>query len=170
VSSARWIRFTLHSSPYRGADHLDLDRTVARQPGDTDRGTRMPSVLAQHLDEEITGRIGDPRLLTELGRTGHEDQHLHDPDPVQISHRLRSDGERVERGLAREPPRRLHVDVPADDALAQQLTVLVRQLAHAGQHDGVYYAMGYSGHGVQMATYMGRQMAEYMSGVREANI
>jgi glycine/D-amino acid oxidase-like deaminating enzyme len=41
---------------------------------------------------------------------------------------------------------------------------------HAGEHDGVYYSMGYAGHGVQMATYMGRQMAEYMSGVREANI
>lgn len=31
-------------------------------------------------------------------------------------------------------------------------------------------SMGYAGHGVQMATYMGRQMAEYMSGVPEANI
>jgi glycine/D-amino acid oxidase-like deaminating enzyme len=44
------------------------------------------------------------------------------------------------------------------------------RLVHAGQHDGVYYAMGYAGHGVQMATYMGRQMADYMSGVPEANI
>jgi len=44
------------------------------------------------------------------------------------------------------------------------------RLVHAGQRDGVYYAMGYAGHGVQMATYMGRQMAEYMSGVPEAHI
>jgi glycine/D-amino acid oxidase-like deaminating enzyme len=44
------------------------------------------------------------------------------------------------------------------------------RLVHAGEHDGVYYAMGYAGHGVQMATYMGRQMAEYMSGVPQANI
>ncbi len=44
------------------------------------------------------------------------------------------------------------------------------RLVHAGEHDGVYYAMGYAGHGVQMATYTGRQMAEYMSGVPEANI
>jgi glycine/D-amino acid oxidase-like deaminating enzyme len=43
------------------------------------------------------------------------------------------------------------------------------RMVKAGQHDGVYYAMGYAGHGVQMATYMGRQMAEYMSGVPEAN-
>lgn len=44
------------------------------------------------------------------------------------------------------------------------------RLVHAGEHDGVYYAMGYAGHGVQMATYMGRLMAEYMSGRPEANI
>ena len=44
------------------------------------------------------------------------------------------------------------------------------RLVHAGQHDGVYYSTGYAGHGVQMATYMGRQMAEYMSGAPEANI
>ncbi len=44
------------------------------------------------------------------------------------------------------------------------------RLVHAGEHGGVYYAMGYSGHGVQMATYMGRQMAEYMSGRPDANI
>jgi glycine/D-amino acid oxidase-like deaminating enzyme len=44
------------------------------------------------------------------------------------------------------------------------------RMVKAGQHDGVYYAMGYAGHGVQMASYMGRQMAEYMSGVPEANI
>lgn len=46
----------------------------------------------------------------------------------------------------------------------------IDRLVHAGERDGVYYSMGYAGHGVQMATYMGRQMAEYMSGVPEANI
>jgi glycine/D-amino acid oxidase-like deaminating enzyme len=51
-----------------------------------------------------------------------------------------------------------------------QVDMSLDRLVHAGQHDGVYYAMGYAGHGVQMATYMGRQMAEYMSGVPEANI
>src|SRR5688500_4651679 len=119
ASSARWSRFTLYSSLlHRSADHLDLDRTVQWQPGDTDRGARVPSVLAQHLDEEVTGRIGDPRLQTELRGAGHEDQHLHDPDPVQVTHRLHGGGERVERGMAREPSRRLHVDVAADNALA----------------------------------------------------
>ena len=43
------------------------------------------------------------------------------------------------------------------------------RVPHAGEANGIYYSMGYCGHGVQMATYMGRQMAEYMSGRPEAN-
>jgi glycine/D-amino acid oxidase-like deaminating enzyme len=51
-----------------------------------------------------------------------------------------------------------------------QVDMTLDRMVKAGQHDGVYYSMGYAGHGVQMATFMGRQMAEYMSGVPEANI
>jgi len=43
------------------------------------------------------------------------------------------------------------------------------RMVHAGEHDGLYYSLGYSGHGVQMATYMGKQMAEYMNGAEDAN-
>lgn len=43
------------------------------------------------------------------------------------------------------------------------------RMPHAGEHDGIFYSMGYNGHGVQMATYMGRQMAEMMDGDPEAN-
>ena len=43
------------------------------------------------------------------------------------------------------------------------------RMVHAGEHDGLFYSLGYSGHGVQMATYMGKQMAEYMNGVPDAN-
>jgi glycine/D-amino acid oxidase-like deaminating enzyme len=43
------------------------------------------------------------------------------------------------------------------------------RMVHAGEHGGLFYSVGYSGHGVQMATYMGKQMAEYMNGLPEAN-
>jgi glycine/D-amino acid oxidase-like deaminating enzyme len=43
------------------------------------------------------------------------------------------------------------------------------RMVHAGEHDGLHYSLGYSGHGVQMATYMGKQMAEYMNGALDAN-
>ena len=50
-----------------------------------------------------------------------------------------------------------HVGFPAD------------RMPHAGQMDGLYYSMGYSGHGVQMASLMGARMAEIMDGHPEAN-
>jgi glycine/D-amino acid oxidase-like deaminating enzyme len=43
------------------------------------------------------------------------------------------------------------------------------RMVHAGEQDGLFYSLGYSGHGVQMATYMGKQMAEYMNGADDAN-
>jgi glycine/D-amino acid oxidase-like deaminating enzyme len=44
------------------------------------------------------------------------------------------------------------------------------QMVHAGQHNGVHYSLGYSGHGVQMATYMGKQMALSMLGKPSRNL
>lgn len=43
------------------------------------------------------------------------------------------------------------------------------RMVHAGEHDGLFYSVGYSGHGVQMATHMGKQMAEHLTGVPDAN-
>jgi glycine/D-amino acid oxidase-like deaminating enzyme len=43
------------------------------------------------------------------------------------------------------------------------------RMPHAGQLGGLYYAMGYSGHGVQMASFMGARMAAVMDGHPEAN-
>ncbi len=36
-------------------------------------------------------------------------------------------------------------------------------MPHAGQLDGMYYAVGYAGHGVAMATYQGQKVAELMA-------
>jgi glycine/D-amino acid oxidase-like deaminating enzyme len=36
-------------------------------------------------------------------------------------------------------------------------------MPHAGQMDGMYYAIGYAGHGVAMATYQGQKIAELMA-------
>lgn len=43
------------------------------------------------------------------------------------------------------------------------------RMVHAGEHEGLFYSVGYSGHGVQMATYMGKQMAEHLAGAPDAN-
>lgn len=43
------------------------------------------------------------------------------------------------------------------------------RLPRAGERDGVFYSMGYSGHGTQMSTYMGAVMAEVLDGRVDLN-
>lgn len=43
------------------------------------------------------------------------------------------------------------------------------RLPRAGERNGIFYSMGYSGHGTQMSTYMGTVMAEVMEGRTELN-
>ena len=42
-------------------------------------------------------------------------------------------------------------------------------MPHAGEFDGVHYALGYAGHGVAMATYLGNIMGEKLAGGADAN-
>lgn len=43
------------------------------------------------------------------------------------------------------------------------------RLPHAGERDGLFYSMGYSGHGTQMSVHMGQRMADVMAGDSSAN-
>ncbi|MEP7070220.1 MAG: FAD-dependent oxidoreductase [Usitatibacter sp.] len=43
------------------------------------------------------------------------------------------------------------------------------RLPRAGEHEGLFYSMGYSGHGTHMATYMGAIMAEVLDGKANLN-
>ena len=43
------------------------------------------------------------------------------------------------------------------------------RLPHAGERDGLFYSMGYSGHGTQMSVHMGERMAAVMAGDADAN-
>jgi glycine/D-amino acid oxidase-like deaminating enzyme len=43
------------------------------------------------------------------------------------------------------------------------------RLPRAGSHRGLHFAMGYSGHGVQMSVHMGQQMARILGGESQAN-
>ena len=43
------------------------------------------------------------------------------------------------------------------------------RLPRAGERNGIYYSMGYSGHGTQMSMLMGSIMAEVMDGRADLN-
>jgi glycine/D-amino acid oxidase-like deaminating enzyme len=42
-------------------------------------------------------------------------------------------------------------------------------MPHAGQIDGMYFSIGYAGHGVAMSTYLGNKIAEVIAGDRDEN-
>jgi glycine/D-amino acid oxidase-like deaminating enzyme len=112
-------------------------------------------------------------------------------DSKNIGHyiRLTPDNRLAFGGRARFAPSNPASDLKSADVLFRDLAQIFPQLAktridyvwggnvgfsydripHAGEINGVYYSMGYCGHGVQMATYMGRAMAEVMDGHPEAN-
>ncbi|MGW1025705.1 NAD(P)/FAD-dependent oxidoreductase [Streptomyces sp. NPDC002577] len=112
-------------------------------------------------------------------------------DSKNIGHyiRLTPDHRLAFGGRARFAPSNPASDVRSGEILKREMAEIFPQLAgvridyvwggsvgfswdrmpHAGEAGGVYYSMGYCGHGVQMATYMGRAMADVMDGHPEAN-
>jgi glycine/D-amino acid oxidase-like deaminating enzyme len=55
-------------------------------------------------------------------------------------------------------------DTKIEHAWGGTLDFCFDTMPHAGQTDGIYYALGYAGHGVAMATYLGTKIAEVMTG------
>ena len=60
-------------------------------------------------------------------------------------------------------------DAKIDYAWGGTLDFCFDTMPHAGRMDGVYYALGYAGHGVAMATYLGTKIAEEISSGRSDN-
>jgi glycine/D-amino acid oxidase-like deaminating enzyme len=55
-------------------------------------------------------------------------------------------------------------DAPIDYAWSGNVAFTRDQMPHAGMLDGMYYAGGYCGHGVAMATYLGEEIARRIAG------
>jgi glycine/D-amino acid oxidase-like deaminating enzyme len=60
-------------------------------------------------------------------------------------------------------------DVKVEFAWGGTLDFCFDTMPHAGRMDEMYYAVGYAGHGVAMATYLGAKIAEQISGGTEEN-
>lgn len=60
-------------------------------------------------------------------------------------------------------------DVKVDYAWGGTIDFTFDMMPHAGQMDGIYYAVGYAGHGVAMATYLGMKVAEAACGGADGN-
>lgn len=58
-------------------------------------------------------------------------------------------------------------DAKIDYTWGGLVDISMDQMVHAGERQGIHYSLGYSGHGVQMATYSGQQMARKLLGERK---
>jgi glycine/D-amino acid oxidase-like deaminating enzyme len=58
-------------------------------------------------------------------------------------------------------------DAKIEFAWSGKVAYPLDHLPHAGRFDGVHYAMGYCGHGVALATYLGSRMGDVIAGVGE---
>lgn len=68
----------------------------------------------------------------------------------------------LRRDMLRMFPQLAHVAI--DHAWGGTIDFTFDMLPHAGQRDGIHYAVGYAGHGVAMATYLGGQVAASLLG------
>ncbi len=57
--------------------------------------------------------------------------------------------------------------VPVSHAWAGWVAYTFDTLPHLGQHDGIYYCMGYCGQGVPLAPYFGKRIGQQMLGLEE---
>jgi glycine/D-amino acid oxidase-like deaminating enzyme len=55
-------------------------------------------------------------------------------------------------------------DVPVEYAWGGRVAFTLDQMPHAGVLDGVHYALGYGGHGVALANWLGARMGEALAG------
>ena len=85
----------------------------------------------------------------------------------ETSNTIRRSAEILRRGMITVYPQLR--DVKVEYAWGGTLDFCFDTMPHAGRMDGMYYAVGYAGHGVAMATYLGAKIAAHISGGHEEN-
>ena len=80
----------------------------------------------------------------------------------ETANTIRRSAEILRRGMVKVYPQLRETNL--EYAWGGTLDFCFDTMPHAGQMDGIYYAVGYAGHGVAMATYLGAKIAEQISG------
>jgi glycine/D-amino acid oxidase-like deaminating enzyme len=80
---------------------------------------------------------------------------------------VRQSAEILRRGMIAVYPQLR--DTPVEYAWGGTLDFAFDMMPHAGELGGVHYALGYAGHGVAMATYLGTQVAAQIAGAPADN-
>src|SRR5207237_2461018 len=85
----------------------------------------------------------------------------------ETEHTIRKSAEILRRGVVEVYPRLR--DVKVEYVWGGTLDFAFDIMPHAGQIAGIYFAVGYAGHGVAMATWQGQKMAEMIAGENPGN-
>jgi len=85
----------------------------------------------------------------------------------ETSNTIRRSAEILRRGMISVYPQLR--DAKVEYAWGGTLDFCFDTMPHAGRVDGMYFAVGYAGHGVAMATYLGAKIAEQISGGADEN-
>ena len=85
----------------------------------------------------------------------------------ETSNTIRRSAEILRRGMIGVYPQLR--DAKVEYAWGGTLDFCFDTMPHAGRLNGMYYAVGYAGHGVAMATYLGAKIAEQIGGGLEDN-
>ncbi len=134
---------------------------IATEPLDV---ARLDSIMPTRRTATTTKNIGNYFRIAPDGRLifgGRARFALSNPRSDAKS------GQILEAALGRVFPQLGRVRI--DYCWGGLIDLTADRLPHAGEHAGLFYAMGYSGHGVQMSVHMGQRMAAVMGGDIAAN-
>ena len=124
---------------------------------------RLPRALAQELSPR-NRQIYDSKNFLYYYRLTPDDRLLFGgraaffPETEQT---IRKSAEILRRGMLEVFPQL--GDAKVEYAWGGTVDFCFDIMPHAGQMDGIFFALGYAGHGVAMATYQGQKMAEWIA-------
>lgn len=125
---------------------------------------RLPDVLARELSPR-NRMIFDSKHYLHYYRLTPDNRMLFGGRAAffpETSNTIRRSAEILRRDLIEVYPQLR--DTKIEHAWGGTLDFCFDTMPHAGQADGIYYALGYAGHGVAMATYLGTELAKVMTG------
>jgi glycine/D-amino acid oxidase-like deaminating enzyme len=130
---------------------------------------RLPEVLAHELSPR-SRMIYDSKHYLYYYRLTPDNRMLFGGRAAffpETSNTIRRSAEILRRGMIGVYPQLR--DTKVEYAWGGTLDFCFDTMPHAGRMDGMYYAVGYAGHGVAMATYLGAKIAAQISGGPEEN-
>ncbi len=125
---------------------------------------RLPETLAQELSPR-NRMIYDSKHYLYYYRLTPDNRMLFGGRAAffpETSNTIRRSAEILRRGMVSVYPQLR--DFKVEYAWGGTLDFCFDTMPHAGRMDGMYYAVGYAGHGVAMATYLGTKIAEQIGG------